>query len=68
MLDAVQDLRKGSRRASEPTDDRHSDERVQLVDRAIGIDACRVFGDALASDEAGLAFVAALGVDAIERE
>ena len=46
----------------------HADESVQFVHRAVALDAGRVLGDALAAGQVGLALVAGLGVDAVERE
>lgn len=45
--------------------ERETDEGVQLVDGTVTIDTQRILGDALAAGEAGLAGIAALGVDAI---
>jgi hypothetical protein len=46
----------------------HADERVQLVDRSVGLNARSVLGNALTSDKAGVTGVAALGVNPIERD
>src|SRR5262249_55648889 len=43
---------------------RHPDGRVELVDRAVGLDPEPILRGALAADEIGLAFVAAPRVDA----
>ena len=45
-----------------------AEERVQLVDGAVGVDARAILRDALAADEAGFALVALAGVDAIDGE
>jgi len=46
----------------------HTDESVQFIDRPVTLNPERVFRNALASGEAGLALVAGLGVDAIQRD
>jgi len=43
-------------------------ERVQLINSAIRLDPQRIFRDTLASREAGFAFIASLGIDAIQRD
>ena len=43
---------------------RQTDDGVQLVDGPVGLDALRVFRDALAADQSGLALVARARVDA----
>ena len=43
-----------------------SEDRVELVDGAVGFDARRILGDHLAADQGGLTLVANLGVDAAE--
>lgn len=67
MLHAPQDLEEGreprvmlSRNHGEPG------ERVQLIHRAVCLDACRIFRDPLPAGETGLSLVAALGVNAVE--
>jgi len=45
-------------------DPHESDDRVQLVERAVGDDARRILRDALAADQGGLALVAGASVDA----
>ncbi len=47
---------------------RETDERVQLIHGAVRLDPQRIFGDTLTAGEAGFAFIAALGVDAIQRD
>lgn len=73
MLDAAQDRGEQAHAGIDAAeilagDAGQADEGVQFVDGAVGFDAEGVFGDALASGEAGFTGVAALGVDAVQRE
>ena len=55
-----------ARRSHRPGRERDPDLRVELVDRAVGLDPRRILGDALAAAEPGHPFVAGLGVDPVE--
>ena len=46
----------------------HADESVQFVDGAVALDARRILGDTLPAGQVGLALIAGLGVDAVQRQ
>src|SRR5271170_7961343 len=43
-----------------------ADERIELVDSTVGVDAQRILGDPLAAGEAGFTGIAPLGVNTVE--
>ena len=73
MLDAPQNRGEQSHPCVEPTlllarNASQADERIQLVDGPVTLDAERILGDALPAGQAGLARVSPLGVNPIQRQ
>src|SRR5512143_862764 len=60
--------RQGARAFFAAGDASQPDESVQLIHRAVSLDARGIFRNALPPGESSLAFIAALGVDAVERD
>jgi hypothetical protein len=73
MLHPAKDLRKlaepcGARGLLTTGHAGETDEGIQLVDGAVSFNADGILGDPLAAGQGRFAFIAALGVDPIERD